>query len=44
MPWQGPRSLWQHCRRSWQRCGCGRSGGSQRPQLSIAWSRYQRMP
>ncbi|XP_052851471.1 uncharacterized protein LOC128261711 [Drosophila gunungcola] len=44
MPWQGPRSLWLHCRRNWLRCGHGSGGGSTRIQLSVAWSRYQRIP
>ncbi|XP_041631884.1 uncharacterized protein [Drosophila kikkawai] len=41
MPWTGARSLWQHCRRSWRRCGHGNRSGI---QLSVAWTRYQRIP
>ncbi|XP_043063883.1 uncharacterized protein LOC122320019 [Drosophila ficusphila] len=41
MPWQGPRSLWLHCRRNWRRCGYG--SGSPRIQFSVAWTRYQRI-
>jgi len=40
MPWQGPRLLWLNCRRNWRRC----ETGSPRIQLSVAWSRYQRIP
>ncbi|XP_043950208.1 uncharacterized protein LOC122818835 [Drosophila biarmipes] len=46
MPWQGPRLLWLNCRRSWRRCGHGggTGAGSTRIPLTVAWSRYQRMP
>ncbi|XP_043663073.1 uncharacterized protein LOC122626766 [Drosophila teissieri] len=44
MPWQGPRLLWLHCRRNWRTFGYGFGSGSPRSQLSVAWSRYQRIP
>ncbi|XP_041674053.1 uncharacterized protein LOC121529965 [Drosophila eugracilis] len=42
MPWQGPRLLWLHCRRNWR--SCRYRSGSPIMQLSVAWSRYQRIP